>query len=149
MKKLLLVPALSVAACFASPANAAGEGRMEIRTGVAWTECCSDESIGIAVGYDYDLSESMFIGAEAVADTNFDFVSPVVGVNARVGLKTSDNGKLFAVAGYAYDTDWEIDDAVLGLGYQHNIGKVLVSAQYKRYLDLDINRGVVGIGIRF
>ncbi len=92
----------------------------------------------------------MFIGVEAVADTNFDFVDPTIGVNARIGTKLGEDTKVFGLLGYAYETGFDIDDALIGAGIQQNVGKKsLLSVQYQRYLDLDINRVLVGFGFRF
>lgn len=150
MKPKLILSAAAVAvAAVASPA-AAGESRAELRSGIVW--CCgvSDETVGVAVGHDFDLGTGAFFGVEAVADTNFDFVDPTIGVNARVGAKVSEAAKLYALAGYAYETGFEIDDFVLGAGVQANLGtSSLVSFQYQRYMDTDINRATVGVGFRF
>ncbi|MES2700243.1 MAG: hypothetical protein V4647_11600 [Pseudomonadota bacterium] len=141
----------AVAACaFAATPALANEARVEARGGIAWVSGTSTESIGLAVGYDADLDDSFFAGIEAVADTDFDFSDPVLGVNARLGANVGEGGKAFVTAGYAYDTWSEFDDAVIGAGYQHNIGtNALLSIQYQRYVDLDINRATVGLGFRF
>lgn len=143
------IAAVAVLASVATPA-VANETRLEARGGIAWVSGASDESIGVALGYDMDLGQTTFIGVEAVADTDFNISDPVLGANARLGFKAGENAKLFATAGYAYHTGFEIDDAVVGAGYQHNLGaSSLVSLQYQRYIDLDINRVTVGLGYRF
>lgn len=139
----------AAAAAIATPAYA-DESRIEARGGVAW--CCgvSDETIGVAVGHDFDLKSTLFIGVEAVADTDFNFTDPVIGVNARLGAKVGEDTKVFALAGYAYSTGIELDDAVVGAGVQHNVGQTtLLSLQYQRSVDFDINRVLVGVGVRF
>lgn len=147
--RLLATGAALAVATIAAPALA-DETRVEVRGGIVW--CCgiSDETIGLALGHDFDIGTSTFIGVEAVADTNFDFVDPTIGVNARIGGKLGESGKLFGVAGYAYETTFDLDDFVLGAGYQHNLGSnALISFQYLRYMDTDINRAAVGVGYRF
>ncbi|QDH35298.1 porin family protein [Porphyrobacter sp. YT40] len=147
--RLVTFAAAASLAAIATSAQA-DETRVEVRTGIVW--CCgvSDETIGLAVGHDFDLGGDLFAGVEAVADTNFDFVDPTIGVNARLGTKLGEQTKVFGLVGYAYETDFDIDDAVVGAGVQHNVGeKALLSLQYQRYLDLDINRVAVGVGLRF
>lgn len=147
--RLQAIAAAAVAAVIATPASA-DETRVEVRGGIVW--CCgvSDETIGVALGHDFTASNDLFIGVEAVADTNFDFVDPTIGVNARLGTMMSENSKLFVTAGYAYETGIDYDDILIGAGYQHNFGtNALLSVQYQRYIDLDINRASVGIGYRF
>lgn len=141
----------AAAAIAAAPATvSANEGWVEIRGGIAWVSGATNETIGLAVGYDVDVSEKFFIGVEAVADTDFDISSPVLGVNGRAGFKVSEEGKLFATAGYAYETEFELDDFVVGAGYQHNLGRnALMSIQYQRFVDTEINRAMVGLGYRF
>lgn len=145
----LAFAAAAAAAAFATPAYA-NETRVEVRGGVVW--CCgeSDDTIGLAVGHDYDLGDSLFIGVEGVIDSNFDLDDPVLGVNARLGTKVGEKTKIFALAGYAHATGVDYDDAVIGAGLQHNLGeKALLSVQYQRVLDLEVNRALVGVGIRF
>lgn len=147
--KNIIVAALSVAAVMATPALA-GETRVEARGGVVWVPGASNEAIGLALGYDTDIGGNLFAGIEGTADTDFDFVSPVLGLNARLGFKASDNAKVFVTGGYAYDTDFDIDDIALGAGAQFAVGeKSFVSVQYQRYLDLEINRVSVGVGYKF
>lgn len=148
--RIKLISAAVAAVTFAASPAYAGETRVEVRGGVVW--CCgvSDETLGLAIGHDFDISSDLFVGVEGVIDTNFDFVDPTLGLNARIGTKLSENAKLFGTVGYAHETGYSDDDFAIGAGYQHNIGaKALVSVQYQRYLDSDINRATVGVGYRF
>ena len=148
MRSLVFAAAIA-ASTIATPALA-NEARVELRTGIAWVSGVSDETLGVAVGYDADISEAAFVGVEAVADTNFDFADPILGVNGRLGAKVGDAGKLFGTVGYARDTTFDLDDWTLGAGYQHNLGSnMLLSAQYQRYMDTDVNRASIGFGFRF
>jgi outer membrane immunogenic protein len=145
----ILFAATAIAAVVSSPALA-NEGRVELRNGIIWANGVSDEAVGLALGYDADVSDAFFVGIESTIDTNFDFVSPVLGVNARLGTNIGESGRFFGTVGYAYDTDFDIDDFAVGGGYQHTLnGDLVISAQYQRYLDLDINRVSVGVGARF
>ncbi|MFO6448654.1 outer membrane protein [Erythrobacter sp. NE805] len=141
--------AAAAAAVVATPAHA-DETRIEARGGIVW--CCGveDETIGLVVGHDFDVGEKIFFGVEGVVDSNFDLDDPVLGVNARLGTKLGEKTKLFALAGYAHATGVDIDDAIVGAGVQHNLGeKALVSLQYQRALDSELNRVLVGVGFRF
>jgi hypothetical protein len=147
--KFKLIIAAAAASVVISPAYA-NEARFETRVGSAWVSGVSSEAIGVAIGYDADIGSKLFIGAEIVADTDFDLSSPVIGVNTRFGTNVSKNGKLFGLVGYARDTTFDFDDTLVGLGYQHNIGsKSFVSVQYQRYTDTDVNRATLGIGLKF
>lgn len=139
----------AAATVFATPAAANGL-RAEVRGGVAW--CCgaSSESIGAAVGYDADIGNGVFVGAEATADTDFDISSPVLGLNARLGAKMGETTRLFVSGGWAHDTAFNLDDAVIGSGVEMTFsGNTFVTLQYQRYIDLEINRATVGVGVRF
>lgn len=148
MRLLIVAAALSISAA-ATPAIA-NEARLEARGGIAWANGSSTETIGVALGYDAPVGENTFVGVEAVLDTDFDISDPVLGANLRFGFNMSPESKLFATLGYAHDTGFDQDDAVIGAGYQHNVGaRSLVSIQYQRYLDSDINRATIGFGYRF
>jgi hypothetical protein len=77
-----------------------------LRGGVAATSVYTTESIGVALGYDADIGSKTFVGGEFTADTNTSFDTPVYGVNRRLGVKTSEVGKLVGTVGaarYKYD----------------------------------------------
>lgn len=148
MRSILTVCAAAIA-IMSTPALA-NEGRAEVRGGIAWASGVSNETIGVSFGYDVDIGENFYFGIEAIADTDLDISSPVLGLNGRAGFKVGNDGKLFVTAGYAYDTESEFDDFAFGAGYQHNLNsKAMVSVQYQRYLDTDINRAMIGLGYRF
>jgi hypothetical protein len=147
MKKIAFIAALA-ASTFAVPSYAATEGYIDARVGYAWA-VGESETIGLAAGYDFDVSSTVFLGAEAVATTNSSFGSPIIGANTRLGIRTSDTDKVFATVGYAYDTYDETDDSVLGAGYEHKFGKTAVNLQYQRGLSSEINIVFVGLGFKF
>lgn len=148
MRKFSYISAIALAAV-ATPALA-NEARVELRGGVAWVPGVSTEVIGVALGYDADVGGNVFVGGEVVADTDFDFASPVIGVNVRLGTNVGESTKLFVTGGYARDTSFDLDDAVIGAGAQFGLGsKSFVSVQYQRYLDTDVNRATVGVGFKF
>ena len=148
MRSILII--CSTALAIMSTPALANEGRAEVRGGLAWASGGSDETIGISLGYDVNLGEKLFVGIEAVADTDFDISSPVIGLNGRAGLRAGANGKLFVTAGYAYQTESDLDDIALGASYQRDLNsKAMVSIHYQRYLDTEINRAMIGLGYRF
>lgn len=148
--KTIIMFAAAVTAVASTPAYAAGEGFAELRGGYAWVGDLADtESLGLALGYDFDLGSNAFIGVEANAYTDADFSDPVIGTNARLGFKPSEKNKMFATVGYAYDTWSETDDMVLGAGFEHKLDKLSLSIQYQRSLDWEINHVFVGIGTKF
>jgi outer membrane immunogenic protein len=164
----------------------AGEGRVEVRTGLNETklsipaanisEKASGLSYGIAAGYDFDIGEVMFVGAEASVDLTNAKVNiagtPVkygreIGVVARLGAKLGEQAKLYVLGGRANvkvssggDSDTGAD-TVLGAGLQYGLGKkAYLKTEYRRLVSkADANdaitgkftdqRLLVGVGIRF
>ncbi len=147
MKKLILLAAVA-AASVATPAMAQGEGRVEARGGIAWAGGGEDFVAGIAAGYDVDLGESAFIGAEASYDTNFDGLD-AVNLGGRLGFKAGEKTKIYITAGYDVG---DLDEFNAGAGVQHAFGeKVYGKVEYRRYFfnGTDLNAATVGIGIKF
>lgn len=147
MKKIACMVSVA-AATFAVPSYAATEGYVEGRVGYAWA-AGNSETIGAAIGYEFDVGDDVFLGAEAVATTEGSFSSPIIGANTRIGLRASETDKVFATIGYAYDTYSEMDDRLIGSGYEHKFGNVAASIQYQRSLSWDINHVFVGLGFKF
>ncbi len=146
MKNIFKAAVVAAALC-ATPAMAAGEGRVEARGGIAWAGGADEFVGGVAAGYDFDLGDSAFVGGEVSYDTDFDGFD---GVNlaARLGGKIG-KGKLYATVGYDVA---DIDEFNIGAGYQHSFGdKVYGKVEYRRYLlnGTDLNAAVVGIGLKF
>lgn len=149
--------ALAVAAASAAIAvpaqaqEAAGEGRAEVRGGIAWANGAEEAVAGVAAGYDFNLGDAAFIGIEGSADHILaDGADFVWGVGGRVGARVSDNGKLFAAGGYAFG-DGE-DVPYLGAGYNHKVGQsVYLTAEYRHFFSdfTDVNAATVGVGINF
>lgn len=153
MRKVLVSLAASLA--LASPALA-NEVRVEGRGGIIWDQGEEEGIAGVAVGYDFDLNESTFVGAEVTADKILtDGTKVAFGVNGRVGARLSDAGKLYAVGGYQSEPcDLCEDSWTLGAGYQHSFGSNLYGkVEYRHYF---VDNGVsdpdavmVGLGMRF
>lgn len=154
MRKIAILAALA-AATVASPAfaqdAAPGEGRVEVRGGIAWADGAEEAFAGVAVGYDFDLGDTAFIGVEAGADKVLTEGADVFWtIGGRVGAKVGDAGRAYVLGGYGFaDGD---DGAFAGAGYQHNLGSnVFAKVEYRRTLveGPDVNFAGVGVGFRF
>lgn len=150
MKKILVLAA-AAATFAATPAYAeGGEGRAEVRGGIAWAGGAEEAFAGVAVGYDFDLGDKAFIGVEGSADKVLANGAKVLwGVGGRIGAKTSDAGKLYAAGGIAFCCG--TSDPFLGVGYQHKFGGAYGKIEYRRSLSngTDINFLGIGIGAAF
>lgn len=149
----LVLLSLAAAAAVATPALA-NEGRVEARGGVVWSGGNSDEIAGIAAGYDWDLGGKAFGGLEVSGDKILTSNTRVsLGVAARLGLKTSEAGKLYAVGSYQTKFAKLGDDSVaLGAGYQHALGSnVYGKVEYRHFFydGNDANVAGVGLGYKF
>ena len=152
MRKIALFAALA-AATVATPAFAqsTGEGRVEVRGGIAWADGAEEAFAGVAAGYDYDVTETAFFGVEAGADKVLAGGADVFfTLGARAGAKIGDAGRLYVLGGYGFaDGD---DGAFAGAGYQHALDeKLFAKVEYRRTLVAgpDVNFAGVGVGIRF
>jgi outer membrane immunogenic protein len=151
MKKFAVLAA-AAAAIVATPALAAGEGRLEARGGIAFAGGNSEAFAGIAAGYDFDLGDKAFLGVEVSGDKVLANGADVIfGVGARLGAKAGDKGRAYVIGGMGF-ADGE-SDPFLGLGYQHKFGdKVFGKIEYRRVLIsnfTDVNFAGVGIGAAF
>jgi len=155
MRKIAILAALA-AATVASPAfaqdAAGGEGRVELRGGIAWAEGGEEAFAGVAAGYDFNLGDTAFVGVEASADkllvADADMLWSLAG---RAGAKVGTAGRAYVLGGYSFADDGG-DGAFAGAGYQHNLGaQAFVKVEYRRTLieGPDVNFAGVGVGIRF
>lgn len=188
MKKYLAVLATATAfGVAATPASAEGF-RAEIHGG--WDHVSADDqgesglSYGIGLGYDLPVGERATVGLDLSADLSSvdECETSVLLANdracldagrdlaaaVRAGYKVSDQGTLYALAGYtnaqvkfAYTTpagvtssdSANLDGFRLGAGYQHNFGEKLygkVEYRYSNY-EADVTRHQVlfGAGVKF
>lgn len=153
MRKVIVLAAVA-AAVTAAPAIAqerAGEGRVEIRGGVAWAGGQEEAFAGIAAGYDFDLGDTAFIGVEASGDKVLVGGANVLwGIGGRVGAKVGTGGKLYGLGGYGFTKG--SDAAFVGAGYQHKLAtNVYGKVEYRRVLNsgTDVNFAGVGLGVNF
>lgn len=149
-----IVLAAAAAAVTAAPAVAqerAGEGRLELRGGVAWATGVEEAFAGVAAGYDFDLGTNAFVGVEGSADKVLVGGATVLwSVGGRVGVKAGTAGKAFLAGGWGFTKGG--DAPYLGLGYQHKFGESMYGKiEYRRTLDNgpDVNFAGVGLGVTF
>ena len=144
---LIGLPAVPVAA-----EDATGGARAELRGGVAWSEGHTDPVLGIATGYDFDLGDHTFLGAEVSGEkipTEDTYVE--LALTARLGTAVSEEGSLFVNGGYTFTHHG--DGPHLGLGYEYHLGHggTYVAAEY-RHVFVDhhqANAITIGIGTFF
>ncbi|WP_310497560.1 outer membrane beta-barrel protein [Sandarakinorhabdus sp.] len=154
MKNIVRFAGVALMALTASTAQAAGEARAEVRGGLAWFNGLgasgSEAVLGVAVGYDFDISDSAFIGVEGSADKVLVSGSDILwGVGGRVGAKLGDATRLYAAGGLGFGGG---DTApYLGVGAQQKFGGSFYGKlEYRRYFDIvDINTLAVGVGMTF
>ena len=149
MRKFIIVAA-AAAAAVATPA-AANEGRAEVRGGIVWASGAEEGTLGAAVGYDFDLGDSVaFAGVEGSADKVLvDGADIAWGATARLGAKIGQ-GKLYATGGYTVGEGEDVPH--FGAGYEHKLGsRAYVKAEYRRFFSdfIDVNSAVVGVGLNF
>jgi outer membrane immunogenic protein len=147
MKKMFVLAA-AAAAVVATPAMAAGEGRVEGRAAIGWAAGDEDFFAGVAAGYDFDLGETAFAGPEVSYDTNFDDAD-LINVGGRLGAKVGEKGKLYVAAGYELNDAEEFN---AGVGYQHSFSdKFYGKVEYRRYFfpGTDLNAAGVALGVKF
>jgi outer membrane immunogenic protein len=89
-----------------APADAAGHGRVEVRTGYDDFENVGGFLYGIGAGYDFDLGTSLTLGVEAtVEESTADlFILDArrdLGAGIRLGIKTGETGRVYLGAGYS------------------------------------------------
>lgn len=151
---------------FSAPALA-NEGNVDLHAGLsnscAWGACTGTKmTYGVSAGYDFDVSESAFAGAQVIVDgikgyddgtyANYALVG-------RVGTKFG-NESIYALGGYAAQElgggDGTAGGWRIGAGYEHRFGKSLfIKAQYSysQYSKYGItggqNTGVIGLGTHF
>jgi len=188
MKKVLIALAATAATvAVASPASAEGL-RAEIHTGIDSVGADGDHETGIlygvGLGYDIAVSPKLELGLDLSADLSSSdaCVTGAVVANdracidarrdlaaaVRVGYKVSEQGTLYALAGYSnarfratYTTPANVttrasanaDGLRLGVGYQHDFGNRLYAKAEYRYTnyegDFSRHQGLIGLGAKF
>ncbi|MGH6785785.1 MAG: outer membrane beta-barrel protein [Novosphingobium sp.] len=155
MRKVLIALAVSAAA-LATPALAAGEGRVEARGGIVWDGGATEDVYGVAAGYDFDLGEAAFAGVEVSGDKIGDTGTKVAfGATGRIGAKVGEKTKLYVDGGYTSEACDLCEDAVhAGAGAEIGFGGNLYGKVAYRHFFVnngggDYNAVAVGLGVRF
>lgn len=153
MKFQVSLAAAVAALAIAAPA-AANDFRVEARGGLSFGENQDAEAVaGVAAGYDFDLGEKAFIGAEASLDKILvDNSGVVLGGTARLGMKEG-NSKFFIAGGYTDLTcDLCGDGFHAGAGVEAPLsGNVYGKLEYRHFFfeGTDSNVAAAGVGVRF
>lgn len=154
MRKIALIAAVAAAAV-ATPALA-NEGRAEVRGGIVWAEGDSEETLGVAAGYDWDFGSDAFFGVEVSGDKVLaDGADISLGLNGRVGVKLDGGTKLYGVTGYQSEPcDFCGDAWGLGAGAEFPFGdKLYGKAEYRHFFAgdnfVDTDAVTVGLGMKF
>ena len=151
-KTLFAAAALAAATAIATPALA-GEARVEVHTGLGWDDSLpSKGEIGAAVGYDFNLAPSTFVGVEHSIDkTLISSKDARWGTTARAGVNVPAVGKLYALAGYSYGVGPNATH--VGGGLEHSFGPAFGKVEYRHYFTEDgapdTNAALVGVGVHF
>jgi outer membrane immunogenic protein len=151
MTKIALAVA-AVAAVVATPAYAGGEGRVEVRGGVAWAGGTSYAFVGVGGGYDFDLGKKAFVGLDLGADKVLASGTDVGwSIGGRIGSKVGEKGRVYALGGLGFCCGGS--DPYIGAGYQNKFSsKVYGKIEYRKVLSSigpNINYAGVGLGIGF
>lgn len=149
-KQVLAVAAF--AAFAATPVYAEGEGRIEVRGGIAFAGGTSEAFAGIGGGYDFDLGDKAFIGLDVGADKVLASGTEAFwSVGGRLGAKAGKNGRIYASGGIGFCCGGS--DPYFGAGYQHKLGnKVYGKIEYRKALSSfgpNVNFAGIGLGIGF
>lgn len=150
-----LVVLSAAAALVAATPAVANEIRAEARGGAIWAEGNTEAVAGVALGYDFDLGETAFVGADVSADKILAGGNKVAfAVTGRGGAKIGA-GKLFVEGGYTSEFADEGDGMWLaGAGYQHSFGEKLYGKiAYRHFFvknsDVDFDAVLAGVGVKF
>ena len=183
------VALLATAATLGLAASPASAQTVRVEAHGGWDNVGNDVSdsgivYGIGAGVDFDLSERVVAGVEANLDfSNVDECGTAVlaagdelciearrdiSAVARLGYRVTDNGLVYALAGYTngrYRVDYDpavgpstsvsdnLDGLRVGVGYQHGFGNGLYSKVEYRYsnyeADVERHQVIAGIGVAF
>lgn len=155
MRKFALPFAAALTVLAATPAFA-GEGRVELRTGVGWPDGqAAKAEIGGAAGYDWTMGggSGAFFGVEQSVDKVLASGQKVRwGTMGRVGMHVTPNDKVYAIGGYTYGKG--PDAPTVGAGWEHGFGnRMYGKVEYKKFFNEDgyrnSNAALVGVGMHF
>lgn len=173
----ILTAMIAAPLLIASPALAAGQGRVELRGGYDSIDLGDEDDdlndfgtvkgvlYGIAAGYDFDLGSKAFIGIEgSVEDSSGDFLildaERDLGAAIRLGLKVGEHGRAYVGAGYS---NFRVSagnlasgnaDGIRGLaGFEFGLNDRFYGKVEYRYTNYEAgvsrHQGLAGLGLRF
>lgn len=155
MRIALVSLAAAAAAAVATPAMA-DEARLEARTGLIWDGSDSEAVAGVAAGYDYDLTDTFFVGVEGSADKILTHDTRVMwGAGGRAGIKLFPTTKVYAAANWQSKPCRFCNSAVgVGGGVQQSLdNRFYAKVEYKHMLvgdnTPDADLGLIGLGVKF
>ena len=152
MKKFLATAAFVMAAFVAVPA-AANEGRAEVRAGYLFAPGEDQEVVGLALGYDFDLSDTLFAGLEVSGDKILHSGSGITwGGSARLGTSLGESARAYVIGGYTNSCDDCVDSYTAGAGAEYNLSEdVYLKAEYRHFFTTegleDFDAVLIGVGI--
>jgi outer membrane immunogenic protein len=130
--------AAAAAVAFAAPAQAQSEAeegtRAEVRSGVFFGHGVEEAVAGLAIGHDFDLTDTLFVGAQASMDKvlDGDFNRTSVGIVGRLGA-SFDATSAYALGGYQTNPcSGCVSALTAGAGLQHDLSDTLyVKGEYR------------------
>lgn len=146
---------LATALAIASSPAIANEAYVEATSGVNWNDEATNAIAGIAVGYDIDLDERIFVGVEGTAEKLLTHDTRIAwGIGGRVGAEVMPESKIFVGLNWQSKDCGECGNAVgLGTGWEQNLSeKIYAKLEYKRLFvsdEADANVVIVGLGLMF
>lgn len=153
MRKFILPLLASLAV--ATPALA-DETRVEVRGGAIWSNGTTEDTYGVAAGFDTNIGPAAFAGFEVSGDKiEASGTKMAFGLTGRLGIKAATGTKVFAAGGYTTEPCTGCEDSWhAGAGVEQNVsGPFYVKAEYRHYftgnLAPDSDALVAGVGIKF
>ncbi|WP_395326967.1 hypothetical protein WBP06_09610 [Novosphingobium sp. BL-8H] len=148
--------ALILALTFASRPALADEAYIEGSGGVSWNKESTDALAGIAMGYDVDLNEKIFVGVEGTAEKLLTHDTRVAwGIGGRLGAEVLPRSKIFAGVNWQSKDCGECGNAIgIGTGWEQNLSeKIYAKLEFKHLFvenhEPDANVISAGIGMIF
>lgn len=148
MMRIGLTAGLLIASAAGSCPAYAGDGRAEATIGLIDQEKESNAIGALAVGYDWDLSETVFAGVEASVEQVFaNGEDPSLGLAGRMGFKPGEKTKVFVIGGYSFEK--EEDRPFVGAGVEQDLAEGIYGVLFYHRLfgDIGPDADVVGVGL--
>ena len=141
--------------CLASGVAQANEAYVEATGGGSWNDEATDAIGGFALGYDVDVTETVFVGVEATAEKLLtDGTRVAWGIGGRAGAEVLPRSKIFVSMNWQSKDCRECGNAVgLGTGWEQNLSeKIYAQIEFKHLFiddEANANVGIIGLGLMF